>query len=99
MVTVPPESINTPDGMKLIENFIKGRFNMILDDIVAKKKITLEKSDYKFDAKRLYKAMEKPVASFYDAMAKEGLSIIGEVKKASPSRGLIKPDFHPVEIS
>lgn len=26
---------------------------MILDDIVAKKKITLEKSDYKFDAKRL----------------------------------------------
>ena len=30
---------------------------MILDDIVAKKKITLEKSDYKFDAKRLYKAM------------------------------------------
>ena len=72
---------------------------MILDDIVAKKKITLEKSDYKFDAKRLYKAMEKPVASFYDAMAKEGLSIIGEVKKASPSRGLIKPDFHPVEIA
>lgn len=72
---------------------------MILDDIVAKKKITLEKNDYKFDAKRLYKAMEKPVASFYDAMAKEGLSIIGEVKKASPSRGLIKPDFHPVEIA
>ena len=27
---------------------------MILDDIVAKKKITLEKSDYKFDAKRGY---------------------------------------------
>ena len=30
---------------------------MILDDIVAKKKITLEKSDYKFDAKRLYNSM------------------------------------------
>lgn len=72
---------------------------MILDDIVAKKKQTLLKSEYKFDAKRLYKAMEKPVASFYDAMAKKGLSIIGEVKKASPSRGLIKPDFNPVEIA
>lgn len=72
---------------------------MILDEIVAKKKITLEKSDYKFDAIRLYKAMEKPVSSFYDAMAKNGLSIIGEVKKASPSRGVIKADFHPVEIA
>lgn len=72
---------------------------MILDDIVAKKKQTLLKSKYKFDAKRLYKAVETPVASFYDAMAKDGLSIIGEVKKASPSRGLIKPDFNPVEIA
>ena len=72
---------------------------MILDEIVAKKKQTLLKSEYKFDAKRLYKAMEKPVNSFYDAMAKEGLSIIGEVKKASPSRGVIKPDFNPVEIA
>ena len=66
---------------------------MILDDIVAKKKITLEKSDYKFDAKRLYKAMEKPVASFYDAMAKDGLSIIGEVKKASLQEVLLNQTF------
>lgn len=72
---------------------------MILDDIVAKKKVTLQKSDYKFDIKRLYNAMELPVASFYDAIAKEGLSIIGEVKKASPSRGLIKADFDPVDIA
>ncbi len=72
---------------------------MILDEIVAKKKQTLLKSEYKFDAKRLYAAMEKPAASFYDAVAKDGLSIIGEVKKASPSRGLIKPDFNPVKIA
>lgn len=73
---------------------------MILDEIVARKKITLEQSDYKFDAKRLYAAIDsKPVSSFYDAIAKDGLSIIGEVKKASPSRGLIKQDFNPVEIA
>lgn len=72
---------------------------MILDDIVNAKKEYLLKSEYTFDAKRLYDAMEKPVADFKAAMSKEGLSIIGEVKKASPSRGLIKPDFEPVEIA
>lgn len=72
---------------------------MILDDIVNVKKEYLFKSDYIFDPKRLYKAMETPVADFKKAMAKSGLSIIGEVKKASPSRGLIKPDFKPIEIA
>lgn len=73
---------------------------MILDDIVAKKKIALSKGGYKFDIKNVYNAVEKnKTASFYDTMAKDGLSIIGEVKKASPSRGIIKENFNPVEIA
>lgn len=73
---------------------------MILDEIIAKKKETLLKSNYKFNIKELYNAIDNiKTESFYDAMAKEGLSIIGEVKKASPSRGLIKPDFNPVAIA
>lgn len=73
---------------------------MILDDIVAKKKITLENSDYKFDISRVYDSVKNnAIPDFYNALAKDGLSIIGEVKKASPSRGVIKEDFNPVEIA
>lgn len=41
----------------------------------------------------------KPRKSFYDALAKPGLSIIGEIKKASPSKGVIREDFDPVDLA
>ena len=73
---------------------------MILDDIVAKKKVTLEKSEYCFDALRIANSIKNDnIPNFYEALAKEGLSIIGEVKKASPSRGIIREDFEPVKIA
>lgn len=73
---------------------------MILEEIVAKKKITLEKNSYKFDVCKLSEYIKKDkTASFYNALKKDGLSIIGEVKKASPSRGIIKEDFNPIEIA
>ncbi|MHB9027082.1 MAG: indole-3-glycerol phosphate synthase TrpC [Armatimonadota bacterium] len=42
---------------------------------------------------------EAPVArGFLRALSAPGISLIAEVKKASPSRGVIREDFHPAEI-
>lgn len=73
---------------------------MILDKIVAQKKIDLvefKKNNSLEELKSKAKLMPKR-ASFKEALEKEGLSIIGELKKASPSKGIIVNDFKPIEL-
>lgn len=67
---------------------------MILDDIVEKKQIRLRKQkevvsleEMKEKAFQSEKSFTRP---FYEAIKKNGLSIIGEFKKASPSLGEIE---------
>lgn len=66
---------------------------MILDDIVADKKIRIkeQKKEIPFEEMRRMGETKKTRAkdSFYKALKKPGLSIIGEFKKASPSLGAI----------
>lgn len=73
---------------------------MILDDIVEKKKKRLEENMFDFNIEKFYNTIKSTsIPSFYDAIKKDGLSIIGEIKKASPSRGIIKEDFNPEKIA
>ena len=65
---------------------------MILDDIVADKKKRLQEHKSRIseaEMKELALASDRTSVSFYEALAKPGLSIIGEFKQASPSMGVI----------
>jgi indole-3-glycerol phosphate synthase len=74
---------------------------MILDQIVAHKKQELAVSQRNLplaDLRRIALAERSPV-DFASALRGDGIKLIAEVKKASPSRGVIRADFDPVEIA
>lgn len=74
---------------------------MILDDIAAKRKEQLRREMDAVPFQTVKQAAEKGAQplNFKKALRKCRLSVIAEVKRASPSKGLICPDFHPAQIA
>jgi indole-3-glycerol phosphate synthase len=75
---------------------------MILDEIIAYKKQELAdtKRAVPFSELKAKVSDAEPTRGFERALSQaSGIRLIAEVKKASPSKGVIREDFDPVEIA
>lgn len=75
---------------------------MILDDIIENKLSEVKASKSSLPLEQIVKQIENalPSRNFFDAINPDGeLKIISEVKHASPSKGIFREDFDPVEIA
>lgn len=73
----------------------------ILEEIAEKTRERIRKEKLQFPLDQLKTLAEKAPQqpSFLEALKKPGMSYICEVKKASPSKGLIAPEFPYLEIA
>jgi indole-3-glycerol phosphate synthase len=73
----------------------------ILDKIVEQTRVDLRKRKHERSLSSLEQSwgFERTHRSFKTALAAEGVQFITEVKKASPSKGVIRENFDPLEIA
>jgi indole-3-glycerol phosphate synthase len=73
----------------------------ILEQIMAERRADSEQARFRLPVSELIRRAEKRQHRSLTArlQAGQGTSIIAEVKKASPSAGLLKPDYRPAETA
>jgi len=74
---------------------------MVLDEIVANKRHEIDAAQAKTSLRDLEERIESvgPARSLRDALRKDGISFITEIKRASPSRGDMLPDLDAIDVA
>lgn len=74
---------------------------MIVDDIVAARSAALARAKHDVSRSQLeqFPRYAEPRRGFVSALRRGHPAVIAEVKKASPSRGVIRADFDPIAIA
>ncbi len=75
--------------------------NNTLDKIIADKKISIENYKKNYSIEKLKKNIStfKNYITFKDKLKKNKINVIAEIKKASPSAGIIVENYNPKEIA
>jgi len=83
-----------------VSNAAKRR-GMILDEIMAyhREQLPKRKREIALEDLRAFANVAAPPLDFYGALRAPGVGLIAECKKASPSKGLLVPDYDPVALA
>ena len=73
----------------------------ILDRILERKRMRLAAARHDVTLEQLQRPPERPLVprAFEQALRQGGVNIIAEIKRRSPSKGIIRDDFDPVQIA
>ncbi len=83
-----------------VSNVAKRR-GAILDEIMAyhRQQLPKRKREIPLENLRAFAGVAPPPLDFHDVLRAPGVSLIAECKKASPSKGLMVPDYDPAALA